>query len=514
MAYLGKQPVRGQNRELDDISGSFNGSNTAFTMQVGGVNTSAGSVNQIFISIGGVLQNPGTDFTVAASTLTLTTAPASGLDFWGLIQGDAVDINTPADSSVSTAKIIDNAVTGSKVAMGSDAQGDVLYYNGTDYARLGAGTSGHYLKTQGAGANPVWSATTVPNDNKNLIINGAMNVAQRGTSATTTGFNTLDRFQIGYGGHDEVLTTTQHTLTSSDTGPWELGFRKSYHVQNGNQTSGADAADYCQIIYKPEGQDINRSGWNFTDPNSKVTLSFWIKSSVAQNFYGFIEAGGPTRVFPYETGALTADTWKKVTVTIPGYATLAIPDTNAGAFSLAFLPFYGTGYTSASARAVGSWYDATPYCPNNTSTWWTTNDSTFEITGVQLEVGDTATDFQHEFYGDELFRCQRYCCIVGDKAVDVDIFSTVVFYGANDARVVVTFPRPMRASPSGTISSGTDFWVIMSAGSIMKPDSAAGVSTRPYHASVQFTDAVSGTSGNCGVIEPRETARMLFESEL
>ena len=105
MAYIGKEPDRGQNRELDDISGSFNGSNTAFTMQVGGINTSAGSVNQLFISVGGVLQNPGTDFTVAASTITFTTAPASGLDFWGIIQGDALDTNTPGDATVSGSKL-------------------------------------------------------------------------------------------------------------------------------------------------------------------------------------------------------------------------------------------------------------------------------------------------------------------------------------------------------------------------------------------------------------------------
>jgi len=111
MPYVGKEPVRGQNRELDDISGSFNGGNTAFTMQVGGINTAAGSANQVFISLGGVMQNPGTDFTVASSTLTFTTPPANGLDFWGLIQGDAVDINTPADGSVTSSKIASGNLT-------------------------------------------------------------------------------------------------------------------------------------------------------------------------------------------------------------------------------------------------------------------------------------------------------------------------------------------------------------------------------------------------------------------
>ena len=109
MPYVGKEPVRGQNRELDDISGSFNGGNTAFTMQVGGVNTAAGSANQVFISLGGVMQNPGTDFTVVSSTITFTTPPANGLGFWGLIQGDAVDIQEPADGSVTAAKLASGA---------------------------------------------------------------------------------------------------------------------------------------------------------------------------------------------------------------------------------------------------------------------------------------------------------------------------------------------------------------------------------------------------------------------
>jgi len=111
MPYVGKEPVRGQNRELDDISGSFNGGNTAFTMQVGGSNTAAASANQVFISLGGVMQNPGTDFTVASSTITFTTPPANGLDFWGLIQGDAVDIQEPADGSVTSSKIASGNLT-------------------------------------------------------------------------------------------------------------------------------------------------------------------------------------------------------------------------------------------------------------------------------------------------------------------------------------------------------------------------------------------------------------------
>jgi len=105
MAYIGPEPNPGQNREVDDISSSFNGSTTAFTLQVNSQNASPGSANAIIVSLGGVLQNPGTDYTVAASTLTFTTAPASGLSFFGLLLGQGVDTQETSDVSITPAKI-------------------------------------------------------------------------------------------------------------------------------------------------------------------------------------------------------------------------------------------------------------------------------------------------------------------------------------------------------------------------------------------------------------------------
>ncbi len=105
MAYIGPEPNPGQNREVDNISSGFNGSTTAFTLQVNSQNVSPGSANAIIVSLGGVVQNPGTDYTVAASTLTFTTAPASGLSFFGLVLGQGVDAVEPADASVTAAKL-------------------------------------------------------------------------------------------------------------------------------------------------------------------------------------------------------------------------------------------------------------------------------------------------------------------------------------------------------------------------------------------------------------------------
>ena len=118
MAYIGPEHKLGRNREADDISSSFNGSTTAFTLQVGGSNASPGTANDIVVSLGGVIQNPNTDYTIAGSTLTFTTAPASGLSFFAVLLGQSVDssVVTPADGSVTSAKLADDAVIASKLA--------------------------------------------------------------------------------------------------------------------------------------------------------------------------------------------------------------------------------------------------------------------------------------------------------------------------------------------------------------------------------------------------------------
>ena len=243
--------------------------------------------------------------------------------------------------------------------------------------------------------------------NRNIIINGAMNVAERGTSSTSSDFG-LDRWKVQWSGQDEALTHAQHALTSSDTGPWAKGFRNSLHVTNGNQTSGAGAADYANIRYVPEAQDLACSGWDSTSSSSKLTLSFWVKSSVAQNFYGWIYNGGGNKNYVFETGSLTADTWTKVTKTIPGASGVTVANDNTGGLTMYFSMFEGTDRTASMSLDTWATYSSSSRTPDMTSTWWTTNDATFEITGVQLEVGDVATDFEHRSYADELRRCQRY----------------------------------------------------------------------------------------------------------
>ena len=128
MAYIGRQNLGGAYRQLDDISSSFNGSTTAFTMQVSSTNVSLGDVNQILLSLGGVIQKPGTDFTISGSTLTFTTAPAANTNFFAVLLGsDNGGTVTPSDASVTVGKL---AIAGGEVKL--DADGDTSITADTD----------------------------------------------------------------------------------------------------------------------------------------------------------------------------------------------------------------------------------------------------------------------------------------------------------------------------------------------------------------------------------------------
>ena len=245
--------------------------------------------------------------------------------------------------------------------------------------------------------------------NRNLIINGAFQVAQRGTSSPNQGYSTVDRFKTENQGVDEGPTRAQVDVASGTT-PYTLGFRKAFKITNGDNTSGAEAGDYHEIVYKTEAQDLANSGWNYTSSSSNITLSFWVKASVAQNYYfRFQTKDGTSYNYPMETGSLSADTWTKITKTISGNSNLQIDNDNGEGPKIAWSLFKGTNFT-ASSVTLNQWaaYADGTQTPDQTTTWWTTNDATFELTGVQLEVGSHATDFEHRSFGQELALCQRY----------------------------------------------------------------------------------------------------------
>ena len=304
------------------------------------------------------------------------------------------------------------------------------------------------------------TANLTNRQNRNLIINGDMRIAQRGTSSTSGGYYTVDRMPLYYDGTDEAPTQAQVDVASGTT-PYTLGFRKAFKITNGNQTSGAGANDYIWLQHKMESQDIANSGWNYTSSSSFITLSFWIKSSVAQNFKCYLRSmDGTGQEYPFETGSLTADTWTKITKTIPGNSNLTFDNDASQGFQINILAFYGTGGTDNSVTEnAWSAYSPTARMKDNTSTWYTTNDATLEVTGLQLEVGSVATDFEHRSYGQELALCQRYYAKYQALGSEYAQFLVTTGYATDtDSRGMFHFQQEMRsANPSFTYSNSSHF---------------------------------------------------------
>ena len=281
-------------------------------------------------------------------------------------------------------------------------------------------------------------------ENKNLIINGAMQVAQRGTSSTTSNDFAVDRFKHNFNGTDEAPTFAQVDVGSSDL-PFTKGLTKALKVTNGNQTSGAGTGDRIRVEHMIEAQNIRNSGWNYTSSSSYITLSFYVKSSVAQNFYGRLSSNdGTAQSYIFETGSLTADTWTKITKTVPGNSNITINNDNGIGLVFNITLFGGTDQTGTVTLNQWAAFSSSTRTPDYTSTWYTTNDATFEITGVQLEVGSVATDFEHRSVARELALCCRYF------QTNQDFHHICVNNGESDR--YIRFPYEMRGNPSITTS--------------------------------------------------------------
>ena len=352
---------------------------------------------------------------------------------------------------------------------------------------------------------------------RNLMINGAMNVAQRATTATgVNGYVTIDRFNTDYGGENEAPTYTQGDVSSGTT-PYTEGFRKTWKITNGNQTGGAGSSDYIFIRTKLEAQDLANSGWNYTSSSSFITMSFWVKSSVAQTFYGRLESvDGTSYNYPYSY-ALSANTWTKVVKTIPGNSNLQIDNNNGSGMEFHWDTFRGTGYSSNSV-ALNTWatYASGTRTPHQTSTWWETNDATWEITGVQVEVGSQATAFEHRSLGEETTLCQRYFQQVTGDGTNVGLG---FYYNSSYLQILYRFPVEMRTTPTIDDITGTHYYVIYRDGAADTFNSVTLDSGSNNQQALFYNGSeVSGTAGQTGIVRTNNAApsggQIQFNAEL
>ena len=238
----------------------------------------------------------------------------------------------------------------------------------------------------------------------NLVYNGAMQVAQRGTSSagiTSTGYTTADRWA------SDVIALGTWTQSVENDAPTGSGFRKSLKMLC-TTADAAPASGYrVGVTQRFEGQDLQQIKKG-TSAAEQLTLSFWVKSNVTGTYIVELFDTDNTRYVSASYSVSASATWEKKTITFPADTTGSFNNDNGHSLSMFFWLGAGSSYSSGS--------------PLNTS-WGAPGDSTritgqtnlasavnnyWQITGVQLEVGDQATTFEHRSYGKELALCQRY----------------------------------------------------------------------------------------------------------
>jgi len=281
------------------------------------------------------------------------------------------------------------------------------------------------------------ASTGVSQGFKNRVINGAMVIDQRNAGASVTpvsGDYTLDRWQC-FQSSASKYSVQQNA--GSVTPP--VGFTNYFGATSLAATS-LSANSYYIIEHKIEGYNVADLGWGSANAKT-VTLSFWVRSSLTGTFGAAILNYNNTRSYPFSYTISAANTWEQKSVTIAGDTSGTWLTTNGVGLYINFSIGVGTDFSGT----AGSWSSNQYWSTTGAVSVVGTNGATWYVTGVQLEVGSTATSFDYLDYGRSLIQCQRYYSLV-DSASG----------GANNStgvQMAIVFPTEMRTTPSVTMSS-------------------------------------------------------------
>ena len=300
----------------------------------------------------------------------------------------------------------------------------------------GDGVSGQTMITDGAGALS-WAA---PYGNRNLIINGSMICSQRGSvTGHTSGYGGPDRFLFDRSGAAAV------TLSQDTDTPSNQGFSNSFKIDVTTEDSSLAAGDYALFQQRVEAQNLQHLLYG-TSEAKKVTLQFWVKSAKTGVHIVDLNAHDAGYFNPQSYTIASANTWQKVTMTFDGYQSGAINNDTGIGFAINWWLAAGSTY-SGGTFSSNTWHNTQANRAVGQVNVMDSTSNNWYITGVQLEVGSTATDFQHRSIGDELFRCQRYYV---QQRVDIQT-------PAGGSMIVpIYFPTTMRATPTASaVSAGS-----------------------------------------------------------
>ena len=293
-------------------------------------------------------------------------------------------------------------------------------------------------------------ADTSVHGRRNILINGAQVVNQRGVTQTfqNNGAYVTDRWAFRRGG---TISGASYEVQQNDTSGLN-GFRKCLQTKVINAALNPNAADNTRAYIKHtlEGQDVQHLMWG-TSSAKPVTCSFYVRSAVTGTYCWHIHQLATNKSYIVEYTISAADTWERKVLTVPAPSTSDLgtvsPNDNTVELQMGWTMAGNTTGTSAHRDSANQWVDSSlsdkSYSANQANAFATQNNI-FQITGIQLEVGDISDPvFEHRSYGEELILCQRYFQVVGNS-------SYFAGNGVGSATISVGIPlaTPMRATPS------------------------------------------------------------------
>ena len=321
-------------------------------------------------------------------------------------------------SKITTASLADDSVTGAKIENNPTIAGNLT-------------VSGGFVPSEST-------------SHRNMLINGNMTVHQRGGTITAEGY-TLDRWQLDVEAMDNLAFEVTQVADAPATFVGSSG--KSLKYQTKTVESALASDELGRVIQKIEAQNCQYLLYGGSSAKS-VTLSFWVKSSLTGVFAMmlYIEDGGKNIGSTYTISS--ADTWEYKTITFVGNTSQAISNDNTIGFYVQWILMAGSNYTSTDNTSWDTYAAGRLAYGHAQNGLATTDESTWQITGVQMEVGEVATPFEHESYGANLARCQRYYWKWQPKLSQTTI--DAIGSGTDPITQRVTFPVPFRDVPTCT----------------------------------------------------------------
>jgi hypothetical protein len=353
------------------------------------------------------------------------------------------------------------------------------------------------------------NAVTPSVNMKNRIINGAMVIDQRNNGASVTNTSAdlvfpVDRTNI-YGTVSSKFTAQQNA--GSVTPP--VGFT-NYLGCTSSSAYTVGASESFWVQQRIEGFNTADLQWGTANAKT-VTLSFWVRSSLTGTFGGSFQNSASDRSYPYSYTISSANTWEYKTITVAGDTTGTwIGATNGMGVKI----FWGLGSGATVSNTAGAWAAGNFASATGATSVVGTNGATFYITGVQLEVGSTATSFDYRPYGTELALCQRYYYQAIPTNSNNRYTVACVASSATTAKGFFTLPVTMRTQPTLSASSGASYYDFFIAGADYLTNALSIEPPTTNYAQIGATIA-GATAGQAGVLYiNNNSAAIAFSAEL